>query len=164
MKLYEISHDMRRALHALEIAEENGDFEAYEAAMAALEKLDISREEKLAGCCAYYRELDARCLALEGEITRLKDRLVKAEKDRDDWREYIARNLGDGNVWENGLFRLSWRKSEAVEIKDEKQIEEFYWREKIVRTVDKKAIAQDIKCGATVTGATLVVRNNLQIK
>ena len=162
--LYEISADMRRALHALEVAQESGDAHEYEAAMAALSKLEMDKHEKLGACCAYYRELEADCAAIEVEISRLEERQKAAKKRLAEWKEYIGYNLGAGEKWKNNFFSLSWRPSEAVEIQDEKLIEEFYWREKTVRTVDKKAITQDIKCGATVTGATLVVKNNLQIK
>lgn len=164
MKLYEISHDMRRALHALEVAEESGDAAAYEQAMAELSALEMARDEKLAACCAYHRELESDLESLEREIERLETRKAAAKTRLESWRDYIAANLGDGQTWKNELFKLSWRKSTAVAVSDEKAIPELYWRVREIREIDKKAIAEDLKCGATIPGAALEIRQNLQLK
>lgn len=164
MKLYQINADMRRALHALEVAEEQGDAAAYEQAMLELGGLSMAREEKLAACCAYHRELESDLESLEREIERLETRKAAAKTRLESWREYIALNLGDGQTWKNELFKLSWRKSTAVTVSDEKALPELYWRERIVREIDKKAIAEDLKVGAQIPGATLEIRNHLQIK
>lgn len=164
MKLYEINADMRRALHELEIAEEQGNAEAYEQAMLKLGGVSMARDEKLSACCAYYRELESDTKSLEREIERLESARARAQKRLENWREYIGANLGAGEAWKNELFKLSWRKSEAVKVLDEKQIDPLYWRERTIREVDKKAIAQDLKLGATIPGAVLEVRQNLQLK
>lgn len=164
MKLYEINADMRRALHELEIAEEQGNAEAYEQAMLKLGGLGMARDEKLAACCAYYRELESDTESLEREIERLESARARAQKRLENWREYIGANLGAGEAWKNELFKLSWRKSTAVQVQDEKAIPELYWRERVVREIDKKAIAEDLKCGATIPGAALETRQNLQLK
>lgn len=164
MKLYEISADMRRALHALEVAQESGDAHEYEAAMTALSKLEMDKHEKLGACCAYYRELEAEIAAIDAEVTRLQDRQERAEKRLAEWREYIGYNLGAGEQWKNEFFKLSWRKSTAVAVSDEKAIPELYWRVREVREIDKKAIAEDLRCGATIPGAALETRQHLQLK
>jgi len=162
--LYEISADMRRALHALEVAQESGDAHEYEAAMTALSKLEMDKHEKLGACCAYYRELEADIAAIDAEVTRLQDKQERAEKRLAEWKEYIGYNLGVGEKWKNNFFSLSWRESKAVVVSDEKAIPELYWRVREVREIDKKAIAEDIKCGAPVAGASLEVRQNLQLR
>lgn len=164
MKLYEISADMRRALHALEVAQESGDAHEYEAAMTSLSKLEMDKHEKLGACCAYYRELEADCAAIEVEIARLEERQKAAKNRLAEWKEYIGYNLGAGEKWKNNLFSLSWRESKAVVVSDEKAIPELYWRERIVREIDKRAIGEDLKTGATIPGAVLEVRQNLQLK
>lgn len=164
MKLYEISADMRRALHALEVAEESGDAAGYEAAMGALSALEIARDEKLNACCAYYRELDAEVTAIDAEIDRLNGMRDRAAKRLEDWKNYLGQCLGVGERWKGGMFKLSWRESKAVKVADEKAIPELYWRERIVREIDKKAIAEDLKCGATIPGAALETRQHLQLK
>lgn len=164
VKLYEISVVMRRAIHDLEIAEANGDPAAYEAAMERLVVLKIDRNEKLSGCCAYYRELEAEAQGVACELARLEG-LHKAAKARlEVWKRYMGACLGAGEEWRSDLFRLSWRESKAVQVTDEKAVPELYWREKIVREIDKKAISEDIKTGATIPGAVLEVRQNLQLK
>lgn len=164
MKLYEINADMRRALHELEIAEEQGNAEGYEAAMAALEKLGMARDEKLTACCAYYRELDAEVTAIDAEIDRLTNMRDRAAKRLSSWKDYLGQCLGAGEGWQGGMFKLSWRKSTAVQVQDEKAIPELYWRERVVREIDKKAIVEDLKCGATIPGAALETRNHLQLR
>lgn len=164
MKLYEISNDMRRALHALEVAEESGDAEAYEQAMLELGGLSMARDEKLNACCAYYRELDAEVTAIDAEIERLNGMRDRAAKRLEDWKQYLGQCLGVGERWKGGMFRLGWRKSTAVTVSDEKALPELYWRERIVREIDKKAIAEDLKCGATIPGAALETRQHLQLK
>lgn len=162
--LYEISANMRRALHALEVAQESGDAHEYEAAMTALSQLAMDKHEKLGACCAYYRELEADCAAIEVEISRLEERQKAAKKRLAEWKEYVGYNLGAGEKWKNNFFSLSWRESKAVAVSDEKAIPEFYWRVREVREIDKKAIAEDLKCGATIPGAALETRQNLQLK
>lgn len=164
MRLYEINADMRRALHELEIAEEQGNAEAYEQAMLKLGGVSMARDEKLSACCAYYRELDAEVTAIDAEIDRLTNMRDRAAKRLSSWKDYLGQCLGAGEGWQGGMFKLSWRKSEAVKVLDEKQIDPLYWRERTVREVDKKAIAQDLKLGATIPGAVLEVRQNLQLK
>lgn len=164
MHLYEISAEMRRALHELEIAEEQGDAEAYEAAMLKLSGLQLDRDEKLAACCKYAQELNAEVNAISGEMDRLKGMAERAEKRLEDWKAYVGACLGAGETWKGRGFALSWRKSEAVKVADEAKLPDLYWRERIVREPDKKAISADIKAGATIPGAVLEVRQNLQIK
>ena len=164
MHLYEISADMRRALHELEIAEASGDAAAYEAAMERVSKLDMDREQKLTACCQYAQELNAEVAAISAEMERLKGMAESAERRLENWKRYIGSCLGAGETWKGRGFALSWRKSEAVKVADEAKLPDLYWRERTIREPDKKAISVDIKAGTTIPGAVLEVRQNLQIK
>ena len=62
------------------------------------------------------------------------------------------------------LITASFRKSESVEIEDEKLIPMEYKVRKEEWKVDKVKIKEAIKSGAVVLGASISENNNLQIK
>lgn len=163
MKLYEISAEMRRALHDLEIAQEAMDPKAYEEAMERISKLEGDKDKKLADCCAYYRELQAEVDGADAELERIKNLAENAQNRLDNWKKYIAICLGAGETWKNSIFKLSWRKSVAVRIENEEQIPPAYLREILRYEPDKKQIMADLKQGATIPGAVLEEKQNLQI-
>jgi hypothetical protein len=68
------------------------------------------------------------------------------------------------NRLETPPLKISFRKSESVEIDDESAISFAYLKEKITYTIDKTAIKEAIKKGEVVAGARLQVNQNIQIK
>lgn len=62
------------------------------------------------------------------------------------------------------LYKLSYRKSEAVEIYNEEMLPKWFMKEKITIAPDKTAIKEALKNWAEVPGATIKVNQNLQIK
>jgi chromosome segregation ATPase len=159
MKLYEISERLRALIDSIDSAETP---EAYEAAQAEIERTLLTRDEKLEACCAYDRELRAEIEVLEGEIGRLKDLKTAAEKKLTAWREYMARCVGVGEKWKSAKFSIGWRKSRGVIVTDGTQIPSIYLREKI--EIDRETLKKDLECGATIPGALLEERNNIQIR
>jgi hypothetical protein len=65
---------------------------------------------------------------------------------------------------ESPLFKLSIRKSEAVEVDMVEALPNAYQNVKNVVTADKVAIKEAIKRGENVYGARLIENFNLQIK
>ena len=65
---------------------------------------------------------------------------------------------------ESPLFKLSVRRSEAVEVDMVEALPNAFQNVKNVVTADKIAIKEAIKKGENVTGARLVENFNLQIK
>ena len=59
-------------------------------------------------------------------------------------------------------LKLSFRQSESVQIEDENKLDGKYFIYK--PTVDKTAIKNDIKSGLIVNGASIVKKQNLQVK
>ena len=59
-------------------------------------------------------------------------------------------------------LKISFRKSESVEIDNVEELEDRFKRVKV--EADKTAIKQAIKSGKEVKGARLVENNNLQIR
>jgi hypothetical protein len=66
--------------------------------------------------------------------------------------------------FEDAKCKVSFRPSEAVEVVVEDMIPEEYKTTKVVTTVSKTAIKDAIKQGTDVPGATLVRKENIQIK
>ena len=61
-------------------------------------------------------------------------------------------------------LKVSFRKSEAVQVDDVALLDEKFIRVKTLKEADKTAIKEAIKAGESVTGAVLVTNYNLQVK
>ncbi|HFC3446427.1 TPA: siphovirus Gp157 family protein, partial [Neisseria gonorrhoeae] len=83
-------------------------------------------------------------------------------------KDYLARNMQAAGITEikadDGTFKASFRKSEAVVILDEAQIPAEFMREAVKTEPDKIAIKKAIESGRQVAGAKIEERKNLQIK
>ena len=66
------------------------------------------------------------------------------------------------NKMDTELFKLSYRKSDSVNVIDLDAVPDEY--KKITIAADKTAIKKAIKEGAEVAGAELVTNQNLQIR
>jgi len=163
--LYELSAELKIMIAELDMAESCGDSEKYAAIMAGLAKIEGDMKAKIADCCMYHASLKAERAAIEAEIDRLTARAEAVGKRADNFREYIGFCLGAGNKWKNELFSLSWKKTSAVKVLDEKAIPPLYWREKVTKSVDKAAIGADLKIpGTFIPGAELEEHETLIIK
>jgi hypothetical protein len=80
------------------------------------------------------------------------------------FESYIAHCLGEGNKWGNGLFNISWRASESVNVTDLTEIPANYLREKLSYEPDKDLIKKDLSIGAEIPGVEIVKKMNIQIK
>lgn len=129
-------------------------------------QLEMERNDKLESVALYIKSLDADAAAIKAEEKALAERRSIKEKKADRLRGYLAfsmQSFGDTKL-ETPRVALSFRKSEHVEIEDENLIPLDFCRQKVTVTPDKTAIKKAIKNGETVNGATLVERQNLQIK
>lgn len=132
-------------------------------------QLAISQAElqhKAANYGYVIKSLDEDLTAIDEEIKRLQglkkvksnaiDRLKDAVKS--------AMEIYGIEKVETPTLKLSFRKSETVEIVNESQIPSEFKTSKVVESIDKVAIKKAIKEGQTVTGAIIQENNNLQIK
>lgn len=65
---------------------------------------------------------------------------------------------------EADIFKIGTRKSESVEITEESRLPMHYYTQKIVKSIDKMKIKEDLKNGQDVPGAILRQNKNLSIK
>lgn len=166
MKLYELTNDYLALLNAID------NEELPEEAIAdTLEAITSSIEEKADSIACLLKNLDAECKAIKAEETRLAGRRIAKEKSIERIKQYLSDSLQSAGIdkIETARNRITFRKSETVEVADEVFIE---WAQKnrddllkySTPTADKTAIKQCLKDGIEIVGAELRVKNNIQIK
>ena len=104
--------------------------------------------------------------AIDNEIKRLKAMKESKERAIDRLKSAVKNAMLVSNIEkiESPLFKLSIRKSEAVEVDIVEALPNAFLNVKNVVTADKVAIKEAIKRGENVTGARLIENFNLQIK
>jgi len=130
-------------------------------------KLAITQEELSVKATNYGLVMlnnEADITAIDTEIKRLQALKAPLESTNKKLKEAISNAMlmyGLEKV-ESPTLKLSFRKSEAVEVFDESKLNQKYFNYK--PTVDKTAIKADLKAGVEVDGARIVTNQNLQIK
>jgi hypothetical protein len=163
MKLFDITSQLLQLEDALENSEGVEESTLLEA-QAYLDGLKIERTEKIENCVALLKNWEALETAIKAEETALKARRESLEKRADWLKNYLAYCLEPGEKLETAKCKISWRKSESIEILDEEKIPDEFFKTEIVKKVDKKAIRDTLKAGGEVEGAELREKNNLIIK
>jgi len=112
------------------------------------------------------KDSEATIEAIDNEIKRLKALKESEEKKRDRLMDAIknAMILFSVDKVESPILRLSFRRSEAIEIVNESQLDRSFMVEKVTYSPDKTKIKEAIKRGDEVEGAILMTNYNLQIK
>ena len=162
LKLYELTDELR-GLEALLGDEALSDDERLDLTVTLSEaKMEIG--QKIVAVAAFVKSLDAGAEAIDNEIKRLQAR-KKALDSGSDWlRSYILQHADTGQKYEDAKAKVSFRKSEAVEVLDVSALPLEYQRTKTTTEADKTAIKEAIKAGNTVQGAELVSRMSVTIK
>lgn len=158
MNLYEINHQIQCVLD--QVDPDTGDIS--NEALEQLEQLEMSLEQKALNTGKWLKSIDAESVAIAEEIKKLSLRKKTLDSRYDRVKEYLTNALG-GKVFKDAQCALSWRKSEAVNIIDERLItDEEFW--KVKREISKTAVKEGIQSGKITEGAEIVIRNNLVIK
>ena len=130
-----------------------------------LESIDWNEdyENKVENYIKVMKNLDADIEARKSEIDRLKklNDADKSKKERMKTDLATSMELTGHEKVDTTLFKVSFRKSEAVEV-DDFLLPEAYkvatWK------ADKKRLKEDLKNGLEILGAELVERKNLSIR
>lgn len=149
---------------------ETGEILDDEALKNTLDKLELSKEEKLSNIAKYIKNLTADAKALQEEKLKFARRQRITENKIKNLKKYIDDFIKNtqGKDFNDFKFKdvnntISYRKSQSVEIDDIDKInEEFLKVEKTVR--DKKELAKALKNGLTVDGCHLEEKYSLQIR
>ena len=160
MNLYEITREAQELAFLLETEELTPE----------LEEMLVINQEQLQAKAGNYAKVIANIQsdadAIDQEIKRLK--AMKDSKDRaiSRLKEALRQAMLVSAIdkIESPLFKLSLRRSEAVEVDVVEALPSEFVNVKNVVTADKIAIKEAIKRGENVFGARIIENFNLQIK
>ena len=166
MNLYQITQDQSSII---ELLEENGG-EATEEVLNALQITREAFEKKAEGYAHLIIKLDGEVDIIASEIKRLQALKKTKENSVSRLKESLTNAmLVFGEQDDKGIRRyktptlsLSTRKSESVSIDDEKAILSRYIITK--HEVSKSLIAEALKSGISVDGASLKTKYSVQIR
>lgn len=120
-------------------------------------------EKKVENYIKVIKNIESDVEARKAEIKRFTELNKADEKKKDHLKETLSTSMvltGHERV-DTPLFKVSFRKSQAVEV-DELVLPESYkvatWKP------DKKRLKDDLKNGLEIVGASLVERKNLSIR
>lgn len=125
------------------------------------DQLQMERTEKLEAVALAYKNYTAEASILAEQEKAFAERKRKAQKHAEYYRSLLERGLA-GERFETPMVAVSYRRSTAVEITDMAALPFTFTTVKI--EADKSKITEALKRGEAVEGATLVTRNNIQIK
>lgn len=130
--------------------------------LAALEQLELERSEKIRNIALWIKNLKSDVTALDAEEKAFKARKDAAKRKAEQLSKYLSDVLNGEKVTGTD-FAISWRKSTAVNVLDEKALPPTFLVPQPPK-VDKTGISKALKSGEAVTGAELVERHNMTIK
>ena len=160
MNLYEITQEAQYLAVLLETEELTPELE---------EALIINQDQLQAKAVNYAKVIanyQAESDAIDQEIKRLKAMKESRDKKVEWLKESVKKAMLVSGIEkvESPLFKLSVRRSEAVEVDLVEALPNAFQNVKNVVTADKVAIKEAIKRGENITGARLIENFNLQIK
>lgn len=160
MNLYEITQEAQYLAVLLETEELTAELE---------EALIINQDQLQAKAVNYAKVIanyQAESDAIDQEIKRLKAMKESRDKKVEWLKESVKKAMLVSGIEkvESPLFKLSVRRSEAVEVDVVEALPTAFQNVKNVVTADKVAIKEAIKRGENVMGARIIENFNLQIK
>jgi len=126
------------------------------------EELSLTRDAKIENICLWIKNLKAEAEALKAEKDAFAARQKAAENKMESLKRYITGYL-EGAAFESAKVKVSFRKSEAVEIMDGAIIPDEYLKFKEPE-VNKTELKKALKSGLVIEGACIVENQNIQIK
>lgn len=157
MNIFEINEKITNFL-ATHINEETGEIENIE----EFEALNMMREEKIENTVMFLKNKKALLTMLKDEKKTIDERIKSTEKLIERIENLIEYSL-QGQKFETSRCAVSYRKSEQVEV-NEDLLPKKWFNKKVTYTVDKMGIKKMLKEGIKIKGATLVEKQNMQVK
>jgi hypothetical protein len=167
MTLYNIDNKILEIIErGFVVDEDTGEIiDSAEEVNARLEELEFDRTAKIENIALYIKNMESLVVSLKAEEKALADRRRAREKRIENLKNYLTSSMVAAN--ENGIETskvcISFRKSESVVVNEE-ILDKKYFNEKVSYTPDKTAIKKALKDGATIDGAYIETKQNLQIK
>ena len=126
------------------------------------EELAMARDAKIENICLWIKNLKAQAEALKAEKDSFAQRQKAAETKMESLKRYISGYL-EGTAFESAKVKVSFRKSETVEILEDAVIPDEYLRFKEPE-VNKTGLKAALKSGVKIAGISIVENQNIQIK
>lgn len=161
MNLYEIDHAIMQAYDET-VDPETGEI-INDAALAALDGLQMEFDRKAEGILLWIKNLTAEAEALKKEKQAFEERQRRAERKAESLKQYISGVL-HGEKFSTDRVAVSWRRSESVEFSgDVSSLPEDCLRYRDPE-VNKTELKKRLKAGESYEGAKLVQNQNMIIK
>jgi hypothetical protein len=158
MKLYEFPPALS---DLVEEREHTDDPELLAALDSRIVALEMGLDEKISGICAVVKNKSSDIDQVDAEIKRLKNLKTSLEGSVEWLKWYLTTILPYPSKWAQGVHRLSYRKSKALELDEEKTPLEF---RSVEYPVNKEAVREALDGGAKLDFAHYVEHRNLQVK
>lgn len=171
MVIYPINEQLERLMGSF-IDPETGELLATEEEMReSIEQLQMDFDEKIVELRNEYINLTAEAEALKREKTKLTERQKRAENQAERLKRWLAWLL-KGEKFQNGVARISYRRSEEVTFENDDPAAFIEWADEYFPSLltykqpepSKTEIKKAIKAGMEVDFARLETKNNIQIK
>ena len=166
-KLYEIKNEIERLIDD-SVDHETGEITDVS---EALEKLYQSKIEKVIDLVLFIKNETSFCDAIDAEIETLQAKKRTANNKVKFLKEYLTRNLDEGEKITTPNFSISWRKSDSIELDPLIILEDVYEQDsrfvrKEIKYSADKANAKKIykETGILPEGFSYHEKLNLQIK
>jgi len=160
MNIYE-SLEIQDAIE--ELAEQNGG-EISDDDFKLLIIAQTNSVQKLENVCKLVKHLEYFVENCKEEKARIMERQRIAENRIESVKRFLNPFILERGKLDAGTFKISNRKSEAVEIDNEDAIPAEYKVIKQIISIDKAKVKEALKSGQHIEGARIAEHNNTQIK
>lgn len=160
MNLYEIDSRLSAAFDAA-IDPETGEV-LDESALDDFQALEMARDDKVENIACWIKNLKSEAAALKAEKAAFAARQKAAERKAESLSRYLSGYL-NGAKFESSRAKVTWRKSESVQIDDIASLPQEYLSY-APPTANKTEIKLALKNGMEVPGAQLIQNMNMSIK
>jgi hypothetical protein len=162
MNIYKIQHEYQQLVNELI---ENGGEITPEIELA----LQINKDNfhsKSENYAYITKQFDGEMDIIDNEIKRLQQARKSREKTIQRLKDTIelAMLTFDVNKIETPLIKISFRKSESVEVSDVNDLPNEFKVIKLTETADKLKIKDALKSGVFISGCSIKSNRNLQIR
>lgn len=161
MKLYEIKQEIENCI-TLDDGTTVGGVTGEILDKDKLDALEMEKSEKIKNIALWIKNLKADIAGYDTELDSLRQRKERDNKKIESLTKYLQYILAGEKV-KDAQYEITYRKSKAVNITNEKAIDDRYLIPQPPK-IDKRQIMADLKANVPVMGAELIERQNMIIK
>ncbi|MDF1830644.1 siphovirus Gp157 family protein [Cycloclasticus pugetii] len=152
MNLYQLNDCMKQAEDAL------NDGATPEEVAEVIAAIEMDFKQKAVNIAYFMRNLSGFVESVKSEEVRLSTRRKQYEAHIDRMKNYLSDGMKESGITkaDDGVISVSYGKPKPLlVIDDESCIPEKYLAIKVISSVDKKALLNDLKIGEEVKGASI---------